>query len=83
MRYGINARRIGGSGAIITSLPRELLEKITKLAQRKGLSRASYIRMVLTEHVAEQDRRGGVTWAAYRQTKSLRLCVRRSSKQAR
>jgi len=58
-------------------LPRELLEKITKPAQRKGLSRVSYIRMVLTEHVAEQDRRGGVTWASYRQTMAALLTVGR------
>jgi len=41
---------------IIISLPRELLEKLNELARRKGLSRASYIRMILTEHVQEQER---------------------------
>jgi metal-responsive CopG/Arc/MetJ family transcriptional regulator len=40
---------------IIISLPKELLERLNRIAQRKGLSRASYIRMVLTEHVNKQD----------------------------
>jgi len=37
---------------IMLSLPKELLEKLTELAKKKGLSRASFIRMVLTEHVS-------------------------------
>jgi metal-responsive CopG/Arc/MetJ family transcriptional regulator len=41
---------------IMLSLPKDLLEKLTALAKRKGLSRASFIRMVLTEHVNEEER---------------------------
>jgi metal-responsive CopG/Arc/MetJ family transcriptional regulator len=40
---------------IMLSLPRELLDKLTAIAKRKGLSRASYIRMVLTEDVNKQE----------------------------
>ncbi len=36
---------------IMLSLDDELLDKLTEMAKGKGLSRASYIRMVLTEHV--------------------------------
>jgi len=43
---------------IIISLPADLLEKLTKLARLKGLSRSSYVRMVLTEHVSEQEEEG-------------------------
>jgi len=42
---------------IIISLPDELLEKLNQLAQRKGLTRAAYIRMVLTGEVQEEERR--------------------------
>jgi hypothetical protein len=38
---------------IIISLPKELIEALSRLAARKGLARTAYIRMVLTEHVAE------------------------------
>ena len=41
---------------MMLSLPHELLTKLTELAQDKGLSRASYIRMVLTERVNEELR---------------------------
>ena len=37
------------------SLPAELAERLTELAKNKGLSRTAYIRMVLTEHVQEQE----------------------------
>jgi metal-responsive CopG/Arc/MetJ family transcriptional regulator len=40
---------------IMLSLPKDLLAKLTDLAKRKGLSRASYIRMVLTEHTNRED----------------------------
>jgi len=39
------------STRIILILPEELLKTLTTLARRKGLSRAAYIRMALTEHV--------------------------------
>jgi len=39
------------SSRIVLILPEELLRSLTTLARRKGLSRASYIRMSLTEHV--------------------------------
>jgi len=45
----------------VEPLPDELLAKLTELAKKKGLSRASYIRMVLTEHVSEQDREEAVS----------------------
>lgn len=41
------------SPRIVLSLPAELLDKLTELAENKGLSRASYIRMLLTERVQE------------------------------
>ena len=41
---------------MMLSLPHELLTKLTELAQDKGLSRASYIRMVLTERVNDEMR---------------------------
>jgi metal-responsive CopG/Arc/MetJ family transcriptional regulator len=41
---------------IIISLPAKLLEKLTALAEKKGLSRAAYIRMVLTEHTSEEEK---------------------------
>lgn len=37
------------------SLPAELAERLTEMAKRKGLSRAAYVRMVLTEHVQEEE----------------------------
>lgn len=37
------------------SLPAELLDRLTELAKERGLSRASYIRMILTDHVKEQE----------------------------
>jgi metal-responsive CopG/Arc/MetJ family transcriptional regulator len=40
---------------VMIQLPRELLDKLTAIARRKGLSRASYIRMVLTEDVNKQE----------------------------
>ena len=40
---------------IIISLPRDLLEKLNGLAQRKGLTRGAFIRMLLTEYVREQQ----------------------------
>ena len=40
---------------ITLSLPKELIDAVDKLAERKGLSRGSYIRMLLTEHVQEQE----------------------------
>jgi len=43
---------------IMLSLSKELLEKLTALARLKGLSRASYIRMVLTEHVHDVEEEG-------------------------
>ena len=42
---------------IVISLPKDLLKELTQLARLKGLSRSSYIRMVLTEHVSEQERK--------------------------
>ena len=40
------------------SLPKDLLAKLTEMAKKKGLSRAAYIRMVLTEQcVALASRR--------------------------
>lgn len=43
---------------IVISLPAELLDRLTELAKDRGLSRASYIRMVLTDHVKETEERG-------------------------
>jgi len=39
------------SSRIVLILPEDLLKSLSALAHRKGLSRASYIRMALTEHV--------------------------------
>jgi hypothetical protein len=39
------------SSRIVLILPEELVKSLTRLARSKGLSRASYIRMALTEHV--------------------------------
>ena len=41
------------SPRIVLSLPAELLDKLTELAKNNGLSRASYMRMVLTKHVQD------------------------------
>jgi metal-responsive CopG/Arc/MetJ family transcriptional regulator len=41
---------------IIISLPQDLLTELTELARDKGLSRASYIRMLLTECVKNETR---------------------------
>jgi hypothetical protein len=44
------------SARIVLILPDELVKSLNGLAKRKGLSRASYIRMALTEHVdAEKE----------------------------
>ena len=40
---------------IVLTLPRGLIERITELAQRKGLTRAAYIRMVLTDHLGGES----------------------------
>jgi len=42
---------------ILIRLPKELLEALGTLAKAKGLSRTAYIRMVLTEHVNEPERK--------------------------
>jgi metal-responsive CopG/Arc/MetJ family transcriptional regulator len=39
------------SSRIVLVLPDDLLKSLNTLARRKGLSRAAYIRMALTEHV--------------------------------
>ena len=39
------------SSRIVLILPEDLLKSLSALAHRKGLSRASYIRMALTEHI--------------------------------
>ena len=44
---------------IMLSLPKDLLDRLTAIAKRKGLSRASYIRMVLTEDANKQETEGG------------------------
>jgi len=43
------------SPRIVLILPDELVKTLTVLAKRKGLSRASYIRMALTEHVESES----------------------------
>lgn len=43
------------SERIVAILPKELVETLTELAKAKGLSRAAYMRMVLTEHVQETE----------------------------
>jgi len=40
---------------IVLVLPRELVETLGARARRKGLSRAAYIRMILTEHVQVEE----------------------------
>lgn len=47
---------MAAASRIVLILPRELVETLTALANRKGLSRSAYIRMVLTEHVGAQRR---------------------------
>jgi predicted DNA-binding protein len=49
--------RIGvvASARIVLILPDELVKPLNGLAKRKGLSRASYIRMALTEHVETES----------------------------
>ena len=49
--------RISGvpSARIVLILPDELVKSLNGLAKRKGLSRASYIRMALTEHVEAES----------------------------
>lgn len=44
-------RGVARSSRIVLVLPDELLKSLNALARRKGLSRAAYIRMALTEHV--------------------------------
>jgi hypothetical protein len=39
------------SSRIVLILPEDLVQSLGDLARSKGLSRASYIRMALTEHV--------------------------------
>ncbi|MGH7606095.1 MAG: hypothetical protein ACREME_02045, partial [Gemmatimonadales bacterium] len=36
---------------IVLTLPRGLLENINQLAEKRGLTRSAYIRMVLTDHL--------------------------------
>jgi predicted DNA-binding protein len=43
------------SARIVLILPDELVKSLNGLAKRKGLSRASYIRMALTEHVETES----------------------------
>jgi metal-responsive CopG/Arc/MetJ family transcriptional regulator len=43
------------SARIVLILPDKLVESLNGLAQRKGLSRASYIRMALTEYVEAES----------------------------
>jgi metal-responsive CopG/Arc/MetJ family transcriptional regulator len=47
---------MAAASRIVLILPRELVETLTALANRKGLSRSAYIRMVLTEYVRTQRR---------------------------
>ena len=53
LTLGRKASRISAvpSARIVLILPDELVKSLNGLAKRKGLSRASYIRMALTEHV--------------------------------
>ncbi len=44
-------RAVARSSRIVLVLPDDLLKSLNTLARRKGLSRAAYIRMALTEHV--------------------------------
>ena len=56
LQNDISSCRVRAVERIMLSLPHELLTKLTELAQDKGLSRASYIRMVLTERVNDELR---------------------------
>ena len=38
-------------GSIIITLPSQTLDALTKLAEHKGLSRATYISMILIKHI--------------------------------
>jgi predicted DNA binding CopG/RHH family protein len=42
------------SPRIIVTLSNSLLDRITALAKRHGLSRAAYIRLVLSQHVEKE-----------------------------
>ncbi len=44
-------RAMARSSRIVLVLPDDLLKSLTILAKKKGLSRAAYIRMALTEHI--------------------------------
>jgi predicted DNA-binding protein len=40
---------------IVLTLPHGLVERLTEVAEKKGLTRAAYIRMVLTDHLATES----------------------------
>jgi predicted DNA-binding protein len=40
---------------IVLTLPHGLVERLTDVAEKKGLTRAAYIRMVLTDHLATES----------------------------
>ncbi len=71
--------RIGvvASARIVLILPDELVKSLNSLAKRKGLSRASYIRMALTEHVDSESEPTFAT--ALRSPRSLARYIRESA----
>jgi len=64
------------SARIVLILPDDLLKSLNGLAKRKGLSRASYIRMALTEHV-EAEMEPGLA-QALRSPRALARYIRTS-----
>lgn len=67
------------SSRIVLILPDDLLISLTGLAKRKGLSRASYIRMALTEHVEEEAEPGLAR--ALRSPRALARYIRTSAEE--
>jgi hypothetical protein len=68
------------SSRIVLILPDDLLKSLNGLAKRKGLSRASYIRMALTEQVEAESEPGLAQ--ALRSPRALAQYIRTSAGEA-
>ncbi len=68
------------SSRIVLILADDLLKSLNGLAKRKGLSRASYIRMALTEHVEAESEPGLAQ--ALRSPRALAQYIRASAGEA-
>ena len=52
---GLEAPAPGAAERVVLTLPCRLVQLLTEAAAKKGLNRSAYIRMVLTDHLADHS----------------------------